>query len=300
MHVLGKVFLGLTIVVAAADAYLATLLVAHRNHWQARIETKQADYVKVHADLLAARKAVHARETELARIQNTWGNQWTAAGGVNNAGNGEMRVAVGAQAGLPSPGAGAPPLAYFLVDNGDGSSRFLGEFQLVEVQPGQALGRLSRPPIGNDATTWPADAQIRVRETIPSAWRSAFIEFYEQYAVAEQKLDFERNQLQIQATQMADSQLLLDQRLAELNGDPNPPQGASQDVVEGLVLTIRREETERNDALETLDALRHEYKRKVLHLNDVVAANKTTVEALPGYPQSIEKPAPRTADVSQR
>jgi hypothetical protein len=33
MNVWGKVFLGLTIVLAATDAYLVTVLHAHRNKW---------------------------------------------------------------------------------------------------------------------------------------------------------------------------------------------------------------------------------------------------------------------------
>ena len=37
MHVSGKILLGLAIVLALVDTYLATILMGHQSHWQAHL-----------------------------------------------------------------------------------------------------------------------------------------------------------------------------------------------------------------------------------------------------------------------
>jgi hypothetical protein len=298
MNVWGKVFLGFTIVLAAVDAYLATLLLGHRAHWQQQIEQAQSDYTQTHESLVAARERVRNLELDVNRIQDTWGQYWTVPQGRPiNAQAGSFVIEGGSALGLPQPGGTGPaPIVYIFTEEGDGTSKFLGGFRLSEVQADYSAGQIPhQPPMPPEVAGIQqyAGTPIRVRETVPSAWRSALGDFYAQYAVAEQNLSFQANQLQIQTAELAKSQAILDQRLAELNGDPQPPEGASQEVIDGLVLTIRKEETARNAALQALDGLRHDYVRKTNALNDQVAGNKTTVAALPGYGQSLEKPPVR-------
>lgn len=298
MHVLGKVFLGLTIVLAGVDAYLATLLVGHRQHWEKQIENVQAEVAQTHENLVATRDRVRGLELELNRIHDTWGQYWTTPPGRPlNAQTGVFVIGGGSALGLPQPAAGAPaPPVYLFSEEADGSSRFLGEFRLTDVQADQAGGQIPhQPPLPPEIAGLQqyAGTPIRVRESVPSAWRSATADLYAQFAVAEQNLTFQANQLQIQNEELAKSQAILDQRLAELNGDPQPPEGASQEVIDGLVLTIRKEETSRNAALQLLDGLRHDYARKTNQLNEMVAANKELAAALPGYDQSLEKPPVR-------
>jgi hypothetical protein len=298
MNVWGKVFLGITIVLAVVDAYLATLLLGHRAHWQRQIETAQTDYEQTHESLVTTRDRVQTLELEVNRIQDTWGQYWSVPQGRPlNAQAGSFVISGGAALGLPQPPASGPaPIVYLFSEEADGTSKFLGGFRLSDVQADQAAGQIPhQPPMPPEiaAIQQYAGTPLRVRETVPSAWRSALGDFYAQYAVAEQNLSFQANQLQIQTAELAKSQAILDQRLAELNGDPQPPEGASQEVIDGLVLTIRKEETARNAALQVLDGLRHDYARKTNDLNNQVAGNKGTVATLPGYEQSLEKPPVR-------
>jgi hypothetical protein len=66
-------------------------------------------------------------------------------------------------------------------------------------------------------------------------------------------------------------------------------------VINGLVVTIRDEETARNAESQVLDGLRRDLARKVVRLNQIVAENKEDVTKLPGYEESLAKPDPRTA-----
>lgn len=304
MHVLGKVFLGLTIVLAAADAYLATLLVGHRRHWEQQIEKAQADYVQTHDSLVTAQNRVRDLELQVNRIEDTWGQYWSVPQGRPlNAQAGSFVIGGGAALGIPqAPAGGAAPIVYLFSEEADGTSKFLGGFRLTDVQADQAAGQIPhQPPMPPEIAGLQqyGGTPIRVRETVPSAWRSALGDFYAQYALAEENLTFQTNQLEIQTAQLAKSQSILDQRLAELNGDPQPPDGASQEVIDGLVLTIRKEETARNANLQLLDGLRHDYARKTIELNNMVADNKAAVAALPGYEQSTEKPPVRDRESLQ-
>lgn len=301
MHVLGKVFLGLTIVLAAVDVYLATILLAHQQHWSKQIADAQQQYETTHESLLAARANVRSLELEVNRINDTWGQSWTAPQGrAINANAGSFAVGAGTSLGLPQPPAsGAAPTLYLFTEEPDGTSKFLGGFRMTDVQADQSGGQIPhQPPMPPEIAGLQqyAGGPIRIRETVPSAWRSAIADFYAQYAVSQQALTFQQNQLAIQNTQLAKSQSILDQRLAELNGDPQPPEGASQDVIDGLVLTIRKAETARNGELQTLDVLRHDYARKTIRLNELVDQNKQLVADLPGFEDSLLKPPSRTSE----
>lgn len=316
MHVLGKVFLGLTIVLAAVDAYLATVLHAHRTHWQRRIESSRQQLEQVQGSLVEARKKALDRTNELNRIQNTWGSFVVRSSDPNvvlppathldvpegrliNAQSGTLAIRAGAAAGLPEPTADKPvPVVQIFATQADGTSRYLGEFALRDVQADQSAGVLThQPPLPVEAAALQQlqTEPLRVRPTIPPSWRGSIADFFALHALAEQKLDFQRNQLRIQTEQLDKSEEILAQRLAELNGDANAPEGSSQQVLDGLVVTIRNEEAARNAELQQVDRLRHLYARKVAQLNDLVEQNRDAVSRLPGYQQSQERPEPRTA-----
>jgi hypothetical protein len=190
------------------------------------------------------------------------------------------------------------PLVYVFANQADGSSHYVGEFVLRDVQAGQTGMQLTQQPPLPTAIAALQQLQgqnLRVRPAIPPASRSLFDDYFARHAVINQQLDFQRNQLQIQTAQLAKSQAILAQRLAELNGDPQPPEGASEQVVKGLVVTIRDEESARNAELQVLDGLRHDFARKTAQLNSLVQQNQQTVSGLPGYEESQAKPDPRTA-----
>jgi len=320
MHVLGKVLLGLTIVLAAADAYLVSVLHGHRRHYLQQIEKRRTDLTQAETNASDLRKRVQEKSDELKRIQTQWGSfAVLGQGGKNkeyrthvdvpqsqtlNAQTGTIAIAAGATAGIPEPGPDKSlPVVHVFVNEADGASRYLGEFQVAELQANQAvLQSVEQPPLPTmlAALQQLQGQTLRVRELIPASSRSLIDDYFAQHAVLAQQLDLQRNQLQIQTQQLAQSQAILGQRLAELNGDPEPPQGASEQVVKGLVVTIRDEETGRNAELQVLDGLRHDFARKINELNGLVDENQKAVSRLPGYQESLAKPDPRTASNGNR
>ncbi len=297
MHILGKVFLGLTIFLGLINIYLSSVLLKHRTYWEEQVEKRQKVYETAHKTRID-READLSRVThELNRLKTTWGDSWTGAGQPLNLGNATFAAGVGTAQGLPEVVAGAPlKEMYLFVEDEAGKSRYLGAFRLQQSQADQSAYSLSRDFLYPDeGVAWqqviPANAKWRVRESVPSAWRSGFADLDATYSVAMKRLDNQRNFLRIESEQLAASQGILDQRYAELNGDPEPPEGASQDVIDGLVLTLRKEETARNARLQRVDELRHGYKRKIDELNLLLNGNQAAVNNLPGAAEASTRPA---------
>jgi len=300
MHVLGKVFLALTIVFALVDTYLSAVLMAHRTKWHSSIEQKQQQHEDLVDQLNDARDAHRNAEYELNRVTSTWRDKWDGGigGRVLSPETGVLGLGVGSDAGIPGPGPnGTKPVVYIFTAPAEGPSRYIGAFELDPPQATQVAGQLWRTPYDGETDDWNFDQStaFRVRENIPSSWRSAFADLSGQYTLAAQALDAQTNLLNTLIAQQAASQAVLDQRLAELNGDPEPPMGASQDVLDGLVLTIRNEETDRNAELETIDRLRHELKRNRDILRALIAGNQQKVAELPGAEEASQRPSSSTS-----
>jgi hypothetical protein len=295
MNVLGKVFLAFTIVLAIPAVYLTMLLLAHQQHWLKRIEDKQAAYEKQQEQLVAARRTVRNLEYDLARIKDTWGDTWTTEGVVANAGLGAIQVNVGANAGLIGQGGSAPASLVHLIAETPQGPDYLGEFRAAQVQANASVVQLTRqPPLPNEfgpQRGLPQTFTVRVRETVPSAWRATFDDLFAQQAMLDQKLQQEQVKLVTHDEHIRKSTAILDQRYVELNGDPTPPEGASQDVIDGLVQTVRKEEAGRDAEEQTLDDLRRDFDRKLNELRALLAGNQDRVNKLPGSVGSASPPA---------
>ena len=77
------------------------------------------------------------------------------------------------------------------------------------------------------------------------------------------------------------SQEQLQRRLKQLDGSPDALPGSSQEVIDGFVESMRKEETARNDDLARLDSLRHEYDRKYRQLMKLLEQNRELETQLP-------------------
>ncbi|MFO1092343.1 MAG: hypothetical protein U0992_03385 [Planctomycetaceae bacterium] len=300
MNVWGKVFLGLTIVLAATDTYLVTVLYRNKSHYLQQIENRRNQLAQAETKFTDLSKRVQDKQNELSRIETAWGQFFNAPQGRTlNAQQGTLAIEAGAQQGLLEPAADKSfPVLHVFANQANGGSKYLGEFALSDLQAAQSgLQLTQQPPLPTSVAALGQlqGESLRVRESMPAAYRGLIDDYFARYSVLAQQLNFQQSQLQNQTEQLAKSQAILAQRLAELNGDPQPPEGASEEVVQGLVVTIRDAETARNGNLQVLDGLRHDYARKIVELNDLVEKNQQAVGELPGYEQSRAKPEPRTA-----
>jgi hypothetical protein len=138
---------------------------------------------------------------------------------------------------------------------------------------------MTRQPYEGEAQSWPSGV-YRVRESIPEGWKQIFIDLHTHQTLADQQVVDEQAKLQIQEKHIAESQETLNSRLGELNGNPMAPEKASDDVKNGLVETIRREEAQRNTLLQDVDALRRSISDNYAALVDVLEKNREIVNSM--------------------
>ena len=132
---------------------------------------------------------------------------------------------------------------------------------------------------------------VRVWESIPSNWRALHSELQAQTAIAMQSVLDQQARLETQQVLTTKSQQQLERRMAELAGDPDPVEGASQDTRDGLVVALRKEESARNEQLQVLDQLRHEFDAKYNELTRLLEQNRDLAGRLPQPPTKTGEPS---------
>lgn len=281
MHVMGNVFLWLSVVLILAAVTLSTMVLDVRSKWLGEVEKRQQALVQSREQLREAELKVRGLEEDLQRRMHLWGDVWVA----NNSRympNGSLELGAGSSAGLglKAQGEGRPqPAVYVFGQDAAGDTQYLGEFQLDQLLTDRASARPARQITPEEIQRWPT-GQYRVRENLPGGWRSAFAELEAQRLITLAKLRTQEAELETLSNQIRLSQAALDQRLAELNGDANAPAGADQEVQDGLVETVRQFEATRNRLQREVSVLRRELDRKYVHLRQTLAANEAAANRL--------------------
>ncbi len=283
MNILGKICVCLIPLLSAFGLYEAGQLAKKRN---AITETIVAEKKKRDANIEEIAKTKNTRLLEveaLNRLMESWGRQWTAKGQVD-AQTAQLLLNIGTAQGLAAQELAAKrpaPSVYVFNVQPDGSSKFVGEFVVANVEPQRTLLKLARRPYPGEVQQWPAaESDYRIRERIPPGQRAIFHDLVTNQAIADQQVVNEEAKLKIQDNHIASSQQTLERRLAELNGDPAAPPMAAPEMVNGLVQTLRTEEAERNKVLKDVDELRRRLSETYARLQDVLAENRSSVEAL--------------------
>jgi hypothetical protein len=283
MHVMGNVFLWLSVVLILVAITFSTMVLDVRSKWLAEVEKRQQALVQSGEELRATALRVRNLEEDLQRRVQLWGDVWTAENSRPMPGDdGRIEIGAGSAAGLGRKAEAQgrePPAVYVFSEGPDGASEYLGEFRLTDVQTDRSAARLTRRPYPQEMQAWP-QGTFRVRENLPGDWRSTYADLEAQQVIAETKLRTQLLELETLNNQIRVSQASLDRRLAELNGDAEAPEGASQEVLDGLVETLRKFENERDQVLANVQRLRRQLDREYVRLRRILAGNRETVERM--------------------
>lgn len=290
MHVLGKVLLGFAVVLIIVAVFLTTMTLDVRSKWLDQVEKKQDQLAQSEVSLREAELKFQALEEELDRLAHLWGDAWDAPRSAPQPnGNGVIELGVGESAGLgaKAKAQGKPLPAVHVFAKGPQGSQYLGEFNIIDLRADRTAAKLTREPHQGEVATWPA-GEYRVWEVIPPGDLTAISEIESQLFTSKSMLRFQQEELAILQKQIQASQESLDQRLAELNGDAAAPNGASQEVLDGLVQTLRNYEAKRDNLLGEVDQLRRKMDSEYVELQRVIAANKAKVQEMS---QAVGEPA---------
>ena len=300
MHVLGKVFMVFAALLVVTAFVLSTMLLDIRANWKKRFETSFANVQKSRDAVRVETQKLRALEEQSAAALHNWGDAWLARNSGPQGQGGVINFGVGSAQGLGlkavQQNRETPQVFAFALD-GSNQSAYAGQFGLIRLQADNASGQLVRRPYPGEEAGW-ASGDYRLRDTLPAGWIHATNELNGQIDIAQRHFISQRENLRVLNEQIAKSQASLDQRYRELNGNPNAPQGASADVVDGLVATVRRLEVERNAVLANVQQLRHELNTLYVQFRETLDANRQMTDSMATAAQQAGLPAEAPAAVS--
>ncbi|MCA9079514.1 MAG: hypothetical protein KDA58_03100 [Planctomycetaceae bacterium] len=295
MHKLGIAFLVLAIFGIITAFVFTTMLLDVRSKWRKSLETAQAAATQSSEERAKELRKVLTLEEEIAREMHAWGDAWDAPNSQAAGRNGIVQLGVGTGRGLAQKEAAQNkplPDVFVFAKAGGNSADFLGQFNLANLQVDNATGQLTRTPYAGEEAGWKS-GEYRVRDSIPAGWRFTFASLEGEMLIAQRKLESQRELLETINNQITESRKSLDQRLAELDGDAEAPMGASQEVLDGLVQTLRRLESERDLILAHVDQLRHELNDQYVQLRETMDANAAMVNKITQEAESAGTAAPQ-------
>lgn len=296
MNTLGKIAMGLLLLCLFGAIYMTTGVLKARSTWLKSIETKMDQIETAEKDLKSARKQFEDARNQLHWENDNWGRSWQAPNsGPSPANDGVVELSIGSNAGLSQA---KSPVVYVFGADEQGKSVYIGDFQLTEVRQDSAGGKLTRPLYTGELDLWPR-GEFRVREQLPHNFTATIGSLRTMVLLAEQDVAHEQRALAIQNSHITASQSILAERMNELNGNTDAPEKYGQDVKDGLVQTLRREETGRNSLIQSVDQLRRALSDQHLKLTEILEANRMNAEQLGASPGQKTPPA-RMASEKQK
>jgi len=296
MHITGKIFAFLTLCLAIAAVILAAKTLDKQNEWSNRIQKARTDHEKAVAQVPPARDQVIKLRNELTLQRLDWGRHWDDVQvSPRNLQLGQITIGIGRNNNVSRPGEAGEqlPLLHAFQPAGEGEFQYVGEFRVTQIDATQAALQLARTPRPGETSTWDTNGNWRFRDAMPAAKRNQVGELLLELTLIEQRIKDRQLNLTTQEKSVRLAQSLLDERLKELNGNPDLPQNAGEEYRAGLVESIKLAETARDFALEEVQSLRLELHGLHQRFEELLASNVALEQAL-----NDSAPASTNPDVS--
>ncbi|QDT64222.1 hypothetical protein [Calycomorphotria hydatis] len=294
MHIVGKIFLWMTLLCGVAAVLLTVKLINVRNSWM-----KQADIVipatqELEKQLEQQEETLEKVRGELTLLQLNW-DQPINAPNTSTDINGKVTAGIGTSAGFGiQREANAPAPVYDAFAVIDDVSTYIGKFRLEGARPEQALLAPTFQTSPQEAVLWP-QGTWRFWQVIPLDGPARVAKLRNDIAQQNELLrkqrrledDATKNVLQAQEHLKALDKVLFGDFDAERLA--NAPENA-----DGLLATIQDEERERDSQSSQLATTRKEVFLANEKLMDLVNTNKTLVAERSG-----EDPDKRLAEIPE-
>ena len=301
MHNLGRfVLLPLFLLLSLLGFYLSMRLLAVQNSWTVAFDKAKEANVKAVDDVSRDARVLSDVSLELSEASlgrgRFWPTQQNVTGIPTTVSGQTVQTSIGANNGVKKRTVKdedgnditVDPLLYAFVDNPDGTSKYIGLFRAVQMQPQQATLRPTwtlRP--GEAANRWKGD-KWRFREHIPLNFKTSLLDLRSRLAKGSQtRQSLEQNiALQDELAKRATEQL--DFRVGELLGNPDYPEITDRpELTVGLVKAIEEREEERNTLQINVDRLRRQ-------IRDEIARTSRLRTEIPKLVNSLPQPAAAT------
>ena len=299
MHTIGKVFLGLIVVFLVPAALLLTArLINTRNHWMQQISTNRETLEQNAKSIAEKEQKLDTLRANLAQQRLSWDTMFPAPNSGADA-QGVLTVGVGPQRGFGVVPEGAPqPIIHAFMPQPDGSSVYVGPFQIIAAQGNQSQLKPMFQVFAGETANWPRGTW-RLWQVIPSQAPSRVVALTNEIVKAREALAARKSTLEDQKRAVAQAQAALETRQGELFGNPQATEIENHpEITAGLIPTLRESDAARNAELAELDRLRRAVADAYQRLTNLVAQNQRlagqlTSQALTNPESSLDLSAAR-------
>jgi hypothetical protein len=273
MHTLGKVFLGINVLLVIGALLLTSKLINTRNYWMQQIGQREQTIEQNEKSIAEKEQQLKQLRATLVQQRLAWDTMFSANGRADQQGN--LTVGVGPLDGfgVVPPNSPAPIVHAFFVPAGENGSVYIGPFQITAANANQAqLAPMFRVLNGEPANwqqgTW------RLWQVIPSQAPSLIVELTNKIVEKQEAVASRQATLALQQKAVEQANAHLASLQQELLGNP---QGSdvpgSPELKAGLVAALHDAEAGRDESLAELDRLRREVAQAYDRLTRLVAEN---------------------------
>ena len=280
MHTLGKVFLGVTAVLAIAAVLLTSKLINIRNSWMAKVEANATRIEGFDGQIEQKRKELASLRDQLTRQRLAW-DKLDVSPAARPEPNGQVTVQVGPAQGFGVVAADqAKPIVHAFAMNG-AESIYIGPFQVTAGQQSQSMLTPLFQVEPTEPANWPT-TNWHLWQQVPSDAPTRLVDLKGLIARKTENRDSRQATLALQTRAVQEAEEQLQSHVRELFGNDQAPQlERAPELRQGLVAALADAERGRNEKLAELDRLRHRVDENYRRLTDVVAANRQLVQGLP-------------------
>lgn len=284
MHILGKILLGLTLLLAGGAIVLTSKVLQVRNEWMKTIVTKREAYEKTVPEVRRVKEELFATRSEYDLLMQQWAPMIGA--NINITPNGNDGIALNGVG--PASGIRQDQIVHVFGPGQGGGSYYVGPFKVNLVQAGRS-GAVAHWPLrqlekDNWNRTYIFGNNCRVYGSVPTNAAETLLR-YQQILLAKDELLGAKTDLRDKrAKEVEIATEHLNYRDIELHGDPTleGDRGILPDhMIDGQVKAIEALDEKRNMTAQEVDDIRHQLKQMFDEVQALRDRNRQLVASLP-------------------
>lgn len=290
MHILGKILLGLTLLLAGGAIVFTSKVLQVRNEWMKTIATKRDAYEKTVPEVSRVQQELFATRSQYELLMQQWAPMIGANINITPVGNDGIALnGVGQASGIRQE-----QVVHVFGPGEGGGSYYIGPFKVNLVQAGRS-GAVANWPLrqtekDNWNRTYIFGNDCRVYGSVPTNAPETLLRYQQTLLAKDELLAAKTDLRDRRAEEVEVATEHLNYRNIELHGDPTleGDRGILPDhMIDGQVKAIEAFDEKRNTTDLEVDEIRHRLK---LMFDDVQALrdrNRQLVASLPGDDDTV-------------
>ncbi len=299
MHISGKILAFFVIVLGGVAFVLTSQMLDFRHSWQKQVDANQKILDKAKADTADKRKELARQLAEYDRVMLGWDTYINNATASGDPATGTLNLNVGPPLLTETKdkdGKPVLPMIYAFQPSADGKSfEYVGEFRAERLAAANSTFKANWRIRPSDSAMWKLGANWRIRTRIPIPDKLKFDQMSLMFSDADERLNYHTNELQRTREEFAKKiKQALANRENELKGFEayQGDRGKIDDeMIDGVLATMVKEEETRNAALTKADQLRHDLHRTVEQFDKINGINTKAAASLPKGEPAVPKTA---------